>query len=56
MVLVMGTFVACGGNNPSGTYAIRVVTAGGMALEDVKIRVYTDETKSDLVAMETTHP
>ena len=54
MVLVMGTFVACGGNNPSGTYAIRVVTAGGMALEDVKIRVYTDETKSDLVAMETT--
>lgn len=49
MVLVMGTFVACG-NNPSGTYAIRVVTAGGMALQEVEIKVYTDETKSDIVA------
>lgn len=54
MVLVMGTFVACGNNNPSGTYTIHVVTEGGMAMEDIGIKVYTDTSKDDIVAVETT--
>ena len=42
---------ACGGSNPSGTYTVEVKTENGKAFEKVEVRVYTDTTKSDIVAV-----
>lgn len=48
MLLAIGGLTACN-TNPSGTYTIRVVTEGGMLLDEIGIRVYTDDTKEDIV-------
>ena len=51
-------FMLCGltacNNNPSGTYTVRVATEGGLLLDEIGIKIYTDDTKSDItVAGET---
>ena len=38
----------------AGTYTIEVITEGGMALEDISVNVYADESLTDLVAVEKT--
>ena len=54
MVLVFATsallLVGCG-EDTKGTYSVTIVTEGGMALEDITVRIYTDDSKENQVAM-----
>ena len=49
--LLVSMFSACGSSNPSGTYTVEVKTENGKVFEKVEVRVYTDTTKSDIVAV-----
>lgn len=50
LLLLVGGLTACG-NNPSGTYVVHVVTESGKNLEEVEVKVYTDSSKEDIVAV-----
>lgn len=50
MLTLMAMLAACGGE-PSGTYTVEIKTENGKPLEEVEVRVYTDTTKSDIVAV-----
>lgn len=42
---------ACGQNNPTGTYTVKVVTEHGKPLEEIFISIYTDETQNEVYNM-----
>lgn len=51
VLLLACPLAACGGSSPSGTYTITVTTENGKAFEEIEVRVYTDTTKDDVVAV-----
>jgi len=50
MLTLMAVLSACG-SNASGTYTVEVKTDNGKPFEEVEVRVYTDTTKNDIVAV-----
>ena len=48
-VLLATVFCGCGENGVEKTYTLVVVTEGGMPLEDVKIKVYSNSSLDDIV-------
>ncbi len=53
IVIVIVVLTAGGGRtgmqDPSGTYTVEVITEGGKALEEIRVNIYKDASKSDLV-------